>query len=277
MITDLRAAALQFRGSEIEAPLRALLAEALAERGELGAAIAEIRAARADLPAAAGLEALAVALLAAADPAKTGAAPYAETMLDAGALIAPVPANDAARRAIAGRLIELGLPKAALAMLAPAYARGDAATRMLAAEAELRLGDGAAAQAALGELPGPEAAALRARAFALGGDFRAAETTLDAAGRPAAAAPYAWPAGDWPRARDTAERPDRVAMAGYMAARENAAAPPAPAADPAALAPEAAFQEPLPSLVDPSLDAARRLLAAGRQVEDFVEGLLEEP
>ena len=66
-------------------------------------------------------------------------------------------------------------------------------------------------------------------------------------------------------------------MAGYMAARESGAEPPAPAADPAALAPEAAFQEPLPSLADPSLDAARRLLAAGRQVEDFVEGLLEEP
>ena len=41
--------------------------------------------------------------------------------------------------------------------------------------------------------------------------------------------------------------------------------------------PVAAFREPLPSLERPSLDAARRLLASGAQIEGFVQNLLENP
>ena len=271
-ITDLRAAAVQHRGSEREAPLRQLLAEALARRAELREAVAEIRSARSDLPAhVPELDALAVRLLAEADPAAVGATPYAETMLATADLIAPIPANDPARRAIAARLVALGLPNAALMLLAPATARGDPAAQLIAADAEVRLGRGAAARAALGDVAGAEAAELRAQAFALDGDFRAAASAA------ADGAPYAWPAGDWPRARDAAQAADRAAMASWMAAQTGGGEPPAPSPDPAALAPEAAFREPLPSLVDPSLEAARRLLATGTQVEGFVEGLLAEP
>jgi hypothetical protein len=275
VITDLGAAALQFRGSDREPELRRLLAEALAARAELPAAIDEIRKARAELPAG-GFDALAVTLLAGADPAAVGPSAYAETAIASADLIAPAPGNDAARRAIAARLVDLGLPGAALDVIAPALARDDAAARLVAARAHLRLGHGAQARLTLGALEGAEASALRARAFALNGDFTDAVTTLAANGLDAEAAPYAWPSGDWPRARAAADDPARVAMASYMEAVTGAAPPPAPAADPAALAPDQAFREPLPPLENPSLAAARRLLATGSQVEGFVEGLLAD-
>jgi hypothetical protein len=275
VITDLRAAAVQHRNSAREAELRGLLAEALGRQGAIDLAVEEIRAARADLGEE-SFDALAVRVLAAADPERAGPALYAETVLAAADLIAPAPGNDGARTAIAGHLLDLGLPDPALAVVAPAAARGGAAARLLAARANLRLGETEAAVAALGALQGREAAELRAEAFALNGSFALASSELDAGGLPPGAAPYAWPAGDWPRARATSDDPARVAMAGYMAARENGAEAPAPAADPAALDPPAAFQEPLPPLADPSLDAARRLLAAGRQVEGFVQDLLAE-
>ena len=89
-------------------------------------------------------------------------------------------------------------------------------------------------------------------------------------------ATYAWPSGDWPRARDAAAGdPQRQAMAAYMTARAGGAAP-EPSADPAALEPDLAFQEPLPGLDRPSLGAARRLLSAGPQIGGFVEGVLAE-
>jgi hypothetical protein len=191
-------------------------------------------------------------------------------------LIAPAPANDLARRVIAGHLVGLGLPGAALDLLAPALGRDDVPARLLAARAHLRLGQAAQARLALGALEGPEAAELRARAFALNRDFGDAVATLDGQGLEAEAAGYVWPSGDWPRAREAAESPERLAMASYMEARTGAAEAPAPSADPAALAPDQAFQEPVPSLDRPTLDAARRLLAAAAQVEDFVSGLLAE-
>ena len=51
---------------------------------------------------------------------------------------------------------------------------------------------------------------------------------------------------------------------------------PAPAADPATLSPDLAFQEPLPPLDRPSLDAARRLLSSGGKIGGFVEDVLAE-
>ena len=91
------------------------------------------------------------------------------------------------------------------------------------------------------------------------------------------AASYAWPSGDWTRAQDAAAGdPQRLAMAAYMNARTGGAAAPAASADPAALPPDQAFQEPLPGLDRPSLGAARRLLSAGPQIGGFVEGVLAE-
>ena len=70
--------------------------------------------------------------------------------------------------------------------------------------------------------------------------------------------------------------PERHAMAEFMVAQTEPeeARPASP--DPSTLDAEEAFVEPLPGLERPSLDAARRLLATGRQVEDFVQALLAE-
>jgi hypothetical protein len=155
IVTDLRAAALQYRGSEREPALRALLAEALASRGELPAALREARAAAGDLPAEAeGFEALAVDLLAAADPAATGDAAYARSALAATDLILGTPPGDPRRARVATHLAALGLPDPARRLLAP----GDNAVP--------------ASRAALGAAAAP--------AFVLAGD---------------PPGPYAWPAG----------------------------------------------------------------------------------
>jgi hypothetical protein len=273
LVTDLRAAALQYRGAPEEADLRRLLIAALAARAELPAALDETRRSMRDLPAAApAFGALMVGLLAAADPAEVGPAAYAETALAARDLLDAAPPTDPARIAVGNRLVRLGLPDPALAIVAPAAAAGEEAARLVAAEAELGRGDGAAARAALGPLATPEAAAIRARAFALAGAYGEAASTLANNGMAAEAAPYAWPSGDWPRARAAADAPTRQAMASYMEADPARLAAP----DPAALTPELAFDEPLPPLDRPSLDAARRLLSAGGKIGGFVENVLSD-
>jgi hypothetical protein len=229
--------------------------------------VREARSAARDLPTeAARFGALAVAGLAAADPQATEPARYVETVLGAEDLIAAMPAADPARRSIAGRLVELGLPSPALRLVAPALAAGDRRARLVGAEAQLALGRGAAARATLAGLNGPGAVALRAQSFALDGAHGRAlalvsvRTVADADG-------YAWPAGAWQRVADAADAPPpRRAMATWMA--DGPAVEPAP--DPAALPSDLAFREPLPDLSRPSLAAARRLLAVGPKVGGLV-------
>lgn len=280
--TDLATATLESRGSERDAKLRGLLAETLAQRGDLTGALAELRRARTDLPSqAAGFGALAVRLIGDADPATIGDAVYAEAALGAEDLIAAAPANDPARAAIAGRLVDLGLPDPALRIIAPGLDAGHEAARIVAARAEIARGDGAAARAALGPLASTAAIELRAEAYARSGDYGEALATLDAAGIDATAAGYAWASGDWAKAEGAADA-DRAAMARYMAARAGDA--PAPAAvddptgrDPAGLDAGAAFAAPLPPLGRPSLGAARSLLATGGKISGFVESAIAEP
>ncbi len=276
ILTDLRAAALQYRGAAVETELRTLLVEALARRPEMTAALRETRAAMRDLPAAGpDLAGLFLRLLAEADPAVVGKAIYAEAALGAQDLLAAAPATDPTRIAIGARLVELGLPDPALAMVAPAVAAGSEAARLVAARAELGRGNGEAARTALGPLGGAEASELRARSFALSGDYGQALSTLADGGMATEAEPYAWPSGDWSRARDAAAGdPSRLAMASYMTVGAGGADAPAPAPDPDALSPDLAFQEPLPQLDRPTLDAARRLLSTGGKIEGFVEDAL---
>ncbi len=277
VVTDLRAAALQYRGAPEEMPLRRLLVEALARQDALPDALAAARAAIRDLPQAADrFAALAVRVLAEADPARVGPAAYSETVLGSADLLASAPAQDPARTALASHLIALGLPDPALAALAPALAAGEVDARILAAKAHLRLGQGDVARETLGGLEGSEATELRARAFALDGDYDRALSTLADRGMPGASATYAWPSGDWQRASAAAPDPTRRAMADYMSAETGRAPTPAPAEDPDALAPEAAFLEPVPSLDRPTLSAARRLLSTGPKVDGFVQDLLAE-
>ncbi|MFT3974363.1 MAG: hypothetical protein QM699_13210 [Amaricoccus sp.] len=279
--TDLATATLQSRGSAFDGRLRGLLAETLAQRGDLPGALAELRRGMSDLPAQADTFAeLAVRLVAEADPAMIGSAVYAEAALGTQDLIAATSPADPVRARIASRLVDLGLPDPALAIAAPALAAGDEAARMVSARAEIARGDGAAARAALGPLASTAAIELRAQAFARSGDYAEAAATLDAAGLDATADGYAWASGDWAKAGEAAPDADRAAMARYMAARAGDTPPPQPdaaGADAAALDADAAFAEPLPSLERPSLGAARQLLATGGKIGGVVEGALAKP
>lgn len=277
LIADLAAAVTVARGAAEEAELRGLLVGALGARGALVEALAEADRGAAATPAArAELMALVARAAAAADPAQAGASAYAQTALGLARRIGDGVALDPERRIIAGRLIDLGLPNAAIDLLAPATLRGDAAALRLVASAELALGRPAAALAALAGLEGPEAVRLRAAAHAAEGEPGRAAEVLRAAGLAEEAAAYAWLASDWEAAGAASAKDDpaRAAMAAYMAARgaPRRAAPPAEAE----LTPEAAFRMTPPALGRPSLRAARELIASGRQLDDFLDGVLAE-
>ena len=274
-VTDLRGALTLHRDTPLEPRLRELLARALGARDELRDSVQEIRDAKAKFPENPVFEAAAVEILAAADPARTGAAIYADVMLSGSDLIPDKPDYDTARTDIAAHLLKIGLPQLAADIAGPAAARIDSATLQVA-EANLRLGRTNLVRLGLGGMTEPSAVALLARASAIDGDFATARSTLEAAGLPRAAQDYAWPAGDWPDvAGAEATDPDRVAMADYMASLGDPGSARLPAVAPEALSPPQAFVEPLPRLDRPSLDAARRLLATSAQLEDFVGGLLE--
>lgn len=273
LLTDLEAAALQARGTSEEPEFRALVAEAHATRGDLVQALSAVRAAKAAFPEDGRFARLAADALAETDPEQIGAAAYARAALDNLDLLPDGSPGDAARETVARRLIDVGLAPAAGTVVAPAAARGSPVARRLAAEALLRGGDAAAALVALDGLDDPEAVSLRAGAQAQEGAFGAAVTTLASEGREAEAAAYAWPSGDWPRVPDDAQ-PERRGMANFMAAQGGDARTAPAAPDPATLDGPGAFAEPVPSLADPSLDAARRLLTAGAKIEELVQGLL---
>lgn len=274
LIADLAAAVTVARGAPEEAELRGLLVATLGARGALVEALAE-----ADRGAAAArpeLMASVARAAAAADPAQVGVSAYAETGLGLARRIGGGVALDPERRIIAGQLIDLGLPNAAIDLLAPATLRGDDRALRLVASAELALGRSEAALAALAGLEGPEAVRLRAAAYADAGQPDRAADALRAAGLAEEAAAYAWLASDWEAAGAAAggHDPYRAAMAGYMAARggPRQAAP----SEGAALTPEAAFRLAPPALGRPSLRAARELIASGRQLDDFLDSVLAE-
>jgi hypothetical protein len=267
MITDLAAAATAARGGPEEVELRGLLVASLGARGALGAAVAEAARGPASPEARAALAARAAAAVAAADPAAVGGAVYAEAALALPAMIGPGVAHDPERRTIAGRLIALGLPNAAIDLLAPATLRGDPGALRLVAAAALALGRPAEARAAVAGLTDPEAARLRATALAAEGAPDRAAAALAAAGVEDAG--YAWIAGDWARAQ-AAEDPARAAMAAYMAGRGG------PRSGAVPETPEAAFAQRPSAPARPSLGAARDLIASGRQLDDFLGAVLAE-
>ena len=176
---------------------------------------------------------------------------------------------------IAGRLLDLGLAQGARDVVAPASGRGEAPARLIEAEAVLAQGETGAARELLAGLDGPEAASLRARSFARDGDFDSAVATLSEAGLEEEAAAYAWPSGEWSLASAAAgDDAERLALASYMQAREDPAAATPPPSGAAQAPAQQAIVEALPDLAVPSLEAARRLLSTGAEVEEFVSGLL---
>ncbi len=272
LLADLGTAARLYRPTPRGPEFRALLAEALASRGEIAAAMEEVRAGLMEWPQDPRFPGLVIALLAAADPAEGSAAAYAETILANQGLLPDSVATDTVRRGIALNLLDLGLAQAARDLVSPALGRGDTAARLIDAEAAVALGTTDEARAVLAGLEGPDAATLRARAFSRDGAFDVAVATLIEAGIDPEAGGYDLPSGDWLRTRaDAGDDTARAALADYVEARTRPAAAAPQVLDPAPVAEDAA---------DPragSLAAARRLLASGREVEDFVAELLRNP
>ena len=274
LAADLAGQARMFEATAEGPEYRALLAEVLAARGEIAAAIIETRAGMARWPGDPRFPALAVALLSQADPAVTGAGVYAETVLTSLDLLPDDPDMDAVRLGIAQHLLAMGLAAPARGIVRSAARRQNDGARLIDAEAALARGETAAAAEVLTGMDGDTATLLRARALAREGAFDTARDTLVEAGLDPEADAMAWPSGDWSRAADD-EDAARRAMARYMAARSDPASAPTPAPDPATVTGPEAFVEPLPGFDPPSLAAARRLLDTGRELEDFVSDLLQ--
>ncbi len=104
------------------------------------------------------------------------------------------------RLAVAGRLLAIGLPQPAGALLAGAGPAGadpaDPAGRLLDARIALAAADPSRAASLLADADGPEAAALRAEALSRMNEHSAAAAALAAAGDSAGSAREAWRAGD---------------------------------------------------------------------------------
>ncbi len=272
--TDIRAALLQYRGSEMEAGLRRLLALSLAGKGKLESAIEEINRAIEQGENNPELDAAIRKILGSADPDRDGAAAYAKVMLNADALLPENPAGDETRTSIAAHLLELGLPGPAERIVTPSAGRSVPA-RVLLAKALIAQGKTERAhQLALG-LPAEEAADIEARAYAAEGRFDRAQQSLTSVGRTEEARSLAWQSGDWSRVEGTPDAPERTPMAEFMANRATGTGPDTGSGLPDALDPAAAFVEPLPRLDEASLVASRRLLATGGQLEEFIQSLLE--
>lgn len=272
LAADLAVAAHLSRGLPLRADLLALSAETLGRSGGLAAALDALETARRDLPAETRRFATVATRLLASPDAAAGAADWAGLVLGHPALLARDRAAAPDRAAIARRLLAIGLPGAARNLVAPSLTAGpgplgEAETRLIAAEAELRLGHPERAHALAANLPGAEAAALLARAEAGAGAWSEAVETLAEAGLEPETAPYAFPAGDWTRVRGSADPAER-AMAAYMGRSERPAG-----ATPA----ETAFAAQAPGLARPSLKEPRELLETGPGVAEFVRGLLTAP
>lgn len=121
----------------------------------------------------------------------------AKAVLPSGTL-APAVAPDLAET-VAGRLLRLGFPDAALAWLDPVAADDPPARRRLAAEAILGRGDAGSALTLLSGLDDPAANALRARALVRMDDLPAAAQAMAAAGSAEEAVRLGPWARDWAR------------------------------------------------------------------------------
>jgi hypothetical protein len=208
-------------------------------------------------------------------PAPEEAAAYAEAVLDHQAMIGDGPEGDAARVAVARRLVGFGLETLAEALLAPALDRDDPVARVAAAEAAIGALAPERALAHLEGAAGVDAARVRAAAHAAGGDYAAAASAAQDAGDAALEARYAWLAGDW-RAATAAGDADRRLLAAWMAGE--GAMPPELAAmaeaDPKLAARVDAFTRDRPEAGASPLEAAADALDAARRRRDVLRELL---
>ncbi|MEM8741660.1 MAG: hypothetical protein AAGE13_09200 [Pseudomonadota bacterium] len=298
---DLAARAFATRRSPDGVRLRLAEVETRAAAGDLAMALGLLRRELSDRPEReAELRSAAAWTMARARPDRTGTANYAAAVLAFEDLLARDASADPARLVLAGEMTALGLPNAALRLLAPPLARDVTAARLTAARAELDLATPAAALTRLEGVESRNAALLRAEAHALTGAYPEALAALPADAAPELAAFYAFAAGDWDRVAGL-DDPVGEVLAAYMAglAPDEFVAPPAertPAADPnaspetqppspaTAEAPDPAQTEALAQFLEPprltepiSLDLAREAVEMARNSRELLRTRINDP
>ena len=157
----------------------------------------------------------------------------------------------ATRRAIAERLLSLGLPETALSLYGSTRTGLEEPDQLLLARANLAVGRTAEAQKALQGLEGPEAEMLAAKALEKQRDFEGAAKIYSKLDLAPDAASAAWRAGDFARAAESGPSGFQTAAALALDAG-GASADPAPSAAPG----------------DPAKAAAQGMIARGRALLD---------
>jgi hypothetical protein len=227
---------------------------------------------RADDPTAA--QAAARTILIDYQPEASQAAAYADGVLKYWSLVGDDAGGDPARVAVARRLVAFGLDNIAEDLLTPALARGDAPARLLAAESAMATRPGHALSL-LADLPGPEAALLRAQALSALGRHSDAAAEAVRTGDADLAARYAWLAGNWSAAA-AAGKLDRRILAAWMSGATEMPEElrKAAAADPAQADLVAAFPSPPPATEPTPIEAAQTALEASKRRRAIMGGLL---
>lgn len=254
LFRDAEARALEYRGTPIGRELNRARLAALIASGRLAEALDALldgKARSEDLDPAVRQRLLLAAVDAAARAPQV--AELLPRLLRAEADPGAGPEADAARRALAGRLLDLGLPGQATRIMDRRLAVPARRDRLLLARARLMQGESAGALMLLAGLEGAEVEELRGRALMLGGDAAAAADAFVAAGDEAAARGAAW------IARDAA----RIGALGDQLQRALGAAAAGP--DPGA-GDRAAGRE--------TLETARALAERSRTARDLIESLL---
>lgn len=227
---------------------------------------------RADDPTAA--QAAARTILIDYQPEASQAAAYADGVLKYWSLVGDDAGGDPARVAVARRLVGFGLDNLAEDLLTPALARGDAPARLLAAQSAMASRP-EHALSLLANLPGPEAARLRAEALSALGRHSDAAAEAVRTGDADLAARYAWLAGNWSAAA-AAGKLDRRILAAWMSGATEMPEElrKAAAADPAQADLVAAFPTPPPATEPTPLEAAQAALEASKRRRAIMGGLL---
>ncbi|WP_118137302.1 hypothetical protein [Oceanicella sp. SM1341] len=274
MASDLADRARQARRTEQGRRLEAAEIEARAAGGELDRALRLIADDLAEAPERGPeLHEAAARVLARASAPQEDPASYATAVLAHRGLLTEGTEADPARLIVAGELTRIGLPNAALDILAPTLARGAPEARLAAARAHDMLGEPGPVLDLLEGMAGPDVARLRVAAFAREQDYAGARAAIAGLDDPQQAATLAFAAGDWPAAL---QAPDPVArvMAAYMAGLGPDAAGLAETEDAAGLA--AFLETPVPE-AEISLSGARQTMELARSARALIAETLDLP
>ena len=264
LLLDLEAAAFLHRDTAKANALRLWEIRVRAKVEGAGRALGQITETLAERPELAEeLRALTADILQQARAADSGDYAYAQMVLQHAGLLDRSALGDAARLQIASEMANIGLPETALELLAPNLNRATTEANLLAATAHLQMFKPDLALARIADDASLAAFKLRVQANLQREDYAAvAELLAQDNAREISVNDFALRAGDWARIKDAGAL---GTMAAYMAQGNGGSA----VAVSAVLTPMIADEQ-------PSLKAARALLADNQSSRDFLQEVLAE-